>query len=342
MDIKSTSVILFLFLIANHAFAIDPVYDGPNGIRASVFATNCLGCHSSGLIDPARNGAPADVNFDTYESAIKKAGRAIVRAVEENSMPPANTKPLLNNAQKTALIAWQSAGFPKTAVSSFDGSILTVPVLRIGDIKIQATFRSTSLNNSPTGYGFVLDSTELTTAFSENPATFDPETGKMLLPSVELVEKGDSIGSGDAQMTWVAGSAPMVFTLDNPSFPIISPPATYNYSGGIIMTLPVVNVGEQKFRATLKSVPLLTSPLGVGFVLESAEPTTAFSEDAATFNPETGQVVLPAIKMIRTGGVRLGQMFDEMELVPGSNPLLFRVTSSTAMLGAPWYPSNPQ
>jgi hypothetical protein len=339
MDIKSTSVILSLFLVTNHAFAIDPVYEGPNGIRANVFATNCLDCHASNLTGPARNGAPADVNFDTYEATLKKAGRAIVRAVEEMSMPPADTKPLLNNAQRAAMIAWQSAGFPETAVSSFDGSILTLPVLKIGDKKIQATFRSTPLNNSPTGYGLVLESTEQTTAFSENPATFDPETGQIHLPSVELVEKGVIIGSGDAQMTWVTGSAPMVFTLDNPSFPIISPPATYNYSSGI-MTLPVVNVGEQKFRATLKIVPLLTSPLGGGFVLESAEPTTASSDDAATYNSETGQVVLPAIKVIQ-GGVRLGQIFTDMELVPGSNPLLFNITAFN-VIGAPWYPVSPQ
>lgn len=340
MDIKSTSFILSLFLITNHAFAIDPVYDGPNGIRSSIFATNCLACHASDKVGAARKGAPADVNFDTYEATLKKAEPAIARAVEQGSMPPVNTKPLLNDEQRAAMIAWQSAGFPKTAVSSFEGSILTLPVLEIGDRKVKATFRSIPLKNSPTGYGFILDSIGPTTAFSEHPATFDPETGQMLLPSVELIEKGVSLGGGDAQMTWITGTAPMVFTLDNPRFPIISPPATYNYSSGI-MTLPVVNVGDQKFRATLKLIPLLTSPSNSGFVLDSAEPTTASSEDAATYNPETGQVVLPVIKVMQNG-VRLGQMFTDMELVPGSNPLLFNITASTVMPVAPWYPVSPQ
>ncbi len=340
MDIKSTSAVLFLFLIANHAFAIDPVYDGPNGIRASVFATNCLSCHSSELTGSARNGAPADVNFDTYEAALKKADRAVFRAFHEMSMPPADTKPLLTIRQQTAMLAWRNTGFPKTAVSSFDGSILTLPVLKIGDRKIQATFRSTSLNNSPTGYGFVLDDTGPASAFSENPATFDPETGQMHLPSVELIEKGVSIGSGDAQMTWVTGTAPMVFTLDNPHFPSMSPPATYNYDSRI-MTLPVVNVGDQKFRATLKQIPLLISSSDYGFVLESAEPTTAFSEDAATYNPETGQIVLPMVRAIQDG-FRVGQVFIDMELVPGSNPILFSVNSFGALPADPWYPSNPQ
>jgi hypothetical protein len=340
MDIKNTSVILSLFLVTSPAFAIDPVYDGPNGIRAKVFASNCLACHASNLPGSARNGAPADVNFDTYEAALKKAERAIVKAVEQGSIHPANTKPLLNEEQRAAMIAWQSAGFPKTAVSSFDGSILTLPVLEIGDRKVKATFRSTPLKNSPTGYGFILDSIGPTTAVSEHPATFAPETGQMHLPSVELMEKGVSLGGGDVRMTWVTGSAPMVFTLDNPSFPTISPPATYNYSSGI-MTLPVVNVGDQKFRATLKLIPLLTSPSNSGFMLESAELTTASSEDAATYNPETGQVVLPVIKVMQNG-VRLGQMLTEMELVPGSNPLLFNITASTVMPVAPWYPASPQ
>ena len=42
---KSAFSILFLFFIADHAFAIDPVYEGSNGIREKALATNCLSCH---------------------------------------------------------------------------------------------------------------------------------------------------------------------------------------------------------------------------------------------------------------------------------------------------------
>lgn len=42
------------FAGTNHAFAIDPIYEGANGIREKVFATDCLVCHSSNLTGPDR------------------------------------------------------------------------------------------------------------------------------------------------------------------------------------------------------------------------------------------------------------------------------------------------
>jgi hypothetical protein len=337
--IKRSLVLLFFFLITSQAFAIDPVYEGPNGIRAQVFATNCLACHSSELTGPDRNGAPPEINFDTYAATLPNAERAMVRAVEEMSMPPAGSGiPQLNDEQKAAMLAWQSTGFPNTipSNSSFDGTVLILPVLNIGDQKARATLIATPLKSSPTGYGFVLDSVAPSTMSSDKAATFDPETGQMLLPSVELIEKGVSQGSGDAQMTWVTGSAPMLFTLESPSFPIISSPATFD---GHLLTLPVVNVGNQKYHAILKSIPLLTSPTGGGFVLDRAELTTASSDDTATFNPETGQIVLPVVKLIQNG-VRQGVMFIDMELVKGSNPLLFSITGFSAIPASPWYPGS--
>lgn len=251
-------------------------------------------------------------------------------------MPPSFSRlPLLNEEQKAAMLAWQSAGFPQTAAAntSFNGTTLTVPVVNVGSQKFNATLRLTPLDSSPTGYGFVLESADLTTASSQNAATFIPETGQVLLPSVELTENGTSLGSVDAQMTLVAGSDPMLFILELPGFSNISTQATYSLDT-TILTLPVVNVGNQTFRATLRLTDLDSSPTGFGFVLESAGLTTASSENAATFFPETGQVILPFVDLIQNGTSQ-GVVSAEMALVAGSDPLLFNLTSYTVIPGAP-------
>lgn len=217
MNIKSTFTLLFLFFITGYAFAIDPVYEGANGIREKVFATNCLFCHSSNLTGSARNGAPASVNWDTYEATLPNATRAIERAVNLMTMPPASSGlPLLDEEQRTAMLAWQNAGFPRNttvAATLSDNSLLTLPVVNIGNYKFRATLRQTPLDTSPTGIGFVLESAAPTTASSDNAATFFPETGELTLPSVELVQNGISQGRVSAEMTLVTDSNPVMFTL---------------------------------------------------------------------------------------------------------------------------------
>ena len=88
MIFRLFNFIILCVIYSHTVFAIDPVYDGDNGIRAQVFATNCLFCHSSELTGSQRNGAPTNVNWDTYSAAAEKGDRAIVRAVELMSMPP--------------------------------------------------------------------------------------------------------------------------------------------------------------------------------------------------------------------------------------------------------------
>lgn len=330
MNKKSSLILLFLLLVTGRAFAIDPVYEGPNGIRAQVFATNCLSCHSSDLVGEARNGAPPSANWDTYEAALPNAPLAIVRAVDQMTMPPPSSGiPTLNEEQQAAMLAWQSAGFPQAATpnSSFDGTKLTLPVVNVGSQKFNATLGLTLLAESPTGFGFVLESAELTTASSDNAATYAPETGQALIPSVEVVQDGTLLDTVDTQLTLVAGSAPMLFILEEPGFPNISTDASYSYNTQNL-TLPVVIVGNQKFRAALKHVPWDNSPIGIGFLLGAAELTTANSDTAVTFAPETGQVILPFVDLIQNG-VSLGPVNAEMELVPGTNPLLFSLINYT-------------
>jgi len=336
MNIKSALTILFLFFTTGHAFAIDPVYEGANGIRAKVFATNCLFCHSSNLTGAARNGAPPSVNWDTFEATIPNASRAIVRAVDQMTMPPSfSGLPVLNEEQKAAMLAWQSAGFPRAATvapnSSFDGTMLTLPVVNVGSQKFNATFGLISLESSPTGFGFELKNAALTTASSQNNATFTPETGQVLIPSVEVTLNGTSLGKENAQLTLVAGSDPLRFILEEPGFSNISTDASFSFDSNILI-LPVVIVGNQKFQATLRLTNLASSPTGVGFVLESAALTTASSDNAATFSPETGQIFLPFVDLVQNG-ISQGQVSAEMALVADSNPLLFSLTSFTVIPG---------
>ena len=47
---------------------------------------NCIRCHASSLEGRARNGAPADVNLDTYPAAVAAAQRANVQ-IQLGTMP---------------------------------------------------------------------------------------------------------------------------------------------------------------------------------------------------------------------------------------------------------------
>jgi len=102
-------------LINQAAMAIDAVYEGENGILSQVFPT-CLNCHSSQVSGSARQGSPTSVNFDTYQAALTSGDRAVLRGAG-GSMPPFGNTPL-NDEQKTALTAWQSAGFPEAAIAT--------------------------------------------------------------------------------------------------------------------------------------------------------------------------------------------------------------------------------
>jgi cytochrome c5 len=333
MNIKSSLVLLFSFLVTGHAFAIDPVYEGPDGIRAQVFATNCLACHSSEKVGADRNGAPPTVNWDTYEAARPNAEIAIVRAVEEESMPPTGSGiPKLNDEQKAAMLAWQDAGFPQEAAATsadatFDltGNTLKLPVVIVGSQKFNATLRLIPLESSPTGYGFVLENAEQTTASSDAPATYTPETGKVLIPSVDVIQNGTVQDQAtNVELTLVAGSDPMTFSLDESGLEIPTT-AFFSYEASKL-ALPVVNVGEQKFSAVLKLIQLPSSPTGLGFELEGAELTTLTSDAPATYDPESGSLTLPLIDLQRNG-VSEDQVSAEMQLITGSDPLQFSLTS---------------
>jgi glucose/arabinose dehydrogenase len=224
------------------------------------------------------------------------------------------------------LVSTMPGGFPQGNPATFDGTKMRLPVVNVGSQKFNAALRLSPLENSPTGYGFKLETAALTSASSDTAAAFDPATGKVRIPSIDLTQNG--IGQDRAinvEMTLIAGSDPMTFSLD--SGLTITTNAHYSFDASRL-TLPVVNVGEQKFYATLKLIQIETSPTGLGFQLENAELATVSSGTAATFDPETGQVALPYVILERNGTIQ-SIVRAEMELVEGSDPLLFNLISYT-------------
>lgn len=134
---KNNKILLTLasFLIIGQAQAIDPVYEGDNGIKAKVFATNCLGCHSSDLEGGERKRAPRGVDYDSYSAAVDNGNRAVQRAAVLGSMPP-NPSFSLSEEQKIALKNWKALGFPEKTmppIYSLSTSKLNLPKVYVQD-----------------------------------------------------------------------------------------------------------------------------------------------------------------------------------------------------------------
>lgn len=122
---KLFAVLLLIFGINGQLqAAIDAVYEGSNGIRNQVL-TVCMQCHSSSVTGAARNGAPSPPNFNLYADAFLFGDYAVARAVD-GSMPPQG-RPRLTAEQKTALLAWQAAGFPEKPAAVPDTQAPTTP-----------------------------------------------------------------------------------------------------------------------------------------------------------------------------------------------------------------------
>ncbi|MCK5829142.1 MAG: hypothetical protein KAH20_02450 [Methylococcales bacterium] len=138
---KKSSLLISLTscLFISQAQAIQPVYDGPDGIKAKVFETNCLACHSSDLTGDNRKGAPDNSNYDTYSAALAGSTPAVNRGVIQANMPPSSSAlPGLDEEQKQALKNWQALGFPEknlpTIFSSKTGK-LSLPQVYFKDAK---------------------------------------------------------------------------------------------------------------------------------------------------------------------------------------------------------------
>jgi hypothetical protein len=81
----------------------------PHYLDVTAFRTSCDRCHASTLPPARREGAPVDVNFDTYDDAVA-AARASYSEVESNGMPPDQP---LSTSDRATLIEWLRCGTPR-------------------------------------------------------------------------------------------------------------------------------------------------------------------------------------------------------------------------------------
>ena len=70
----------------------------------------CTICHASSLTGSARQGAPSNVNFDSFAAAANQAMSAAVQVSAGDMPPPGEAQP--TSAQKTALYQWALCGTP--------------------------------------------------------------------------------------------------------------------------------------------------------------------------------------------------------------------------------------
>ena len=137
MNKTSLLTIIASSFVLNNALAIEPVFEGEDGIRAKVFARNCLACHSSDNTGEARNNAPVGIDYDNYEDAVASGAGAVARGVTFMNMPPDfSALSKLNEEQKQALKNWQALGFPEhslPAIFSFSSTTLQLPRIYLKD-----------------------------------------------------------------------------------------------------------------------------------------------------------------------------------------------------------------
>lgn len=76
---------------------------------AAIAAEHCLGCHSTDLQGPARNGAPASLNWDDY-ATLEPNISAFADAITAGRMPQ-RPNPPVPAAQRMLVDEWRSCGF---------------------------------------------------------------------------------------------------------------------------------------------------------------------------------------------------------------------------------------
>lgn len=72
----------------------------------------CTLCHASDVSGDARQGAPADDNWDEYEEAAEHA-EEIAHEVSEGEMPPEDSQITLTAGEKEQLYLWALCGTPE-------------------------------------------------------------------------------------------------------------------------------------------------------------------------------------------------------------------------------------
>lgn len=84
-------------------------------VKAQLFDTDCNSCHSSSLSGGARNGAPMDVNFDTYAGASGWRTNNKQISIRANTRTQAGTMPpsgMVSTPLRALIQAWIDSGWP--------------------------------------------------------------------------------------------------------------------------------------------------------------------------------------------------------------------------------------
>ncbi len=81
-------------------------------IRPTIVEEKCIQCHSSSLVGSARAGAPADLNFDTFEST-QASLEVFADAISSGREPPMGLNPpILTTAEERDRVSkWRMCGF---------------------------------------------------------------------------------------------------------------------------------------------------------------------------------------------------------------------------------------
>jgi mono/diheme cytochrome c family protein len=317
---KTTHLLLAAICAATvpTAYAIQPEYEGGNGVLANVFQTNCLFCHSSNLSGAARNGAPVGFNWDVYEAVVTNFDRIVVRAVIEQSMPPGFSGiPKLNQEQKDALLAWQAAGFPQapqqvsTIKPQYEGEFgIFDEVFAVNCIACHSSTKTgAARHGAPEGFNWDV----YASAAAHGERIIERAVRLKTMPPASSGIPTLDQEQQDAMLAWQAAGFPATAAenVSDASFDYISQE----------LTLPVVIVGEQTYEAKLRLVAMAASPIGLGFELFSATPTNASSAKAVTYSPATGEVTIPEVVLLNgTGTLPSNRVSAQMVLVPNNSP----------------------
>ncbi len=147
---------------------------------------------------------------------------------------------------------------------------------------------------------------------------------------MDIIDESNFKLSGDVVLS--SGFAQMLMATEGAdvgdfSFSTVAAKAALaNYSfESQLLTLPVVKVADENYKAILKLVDLGNGKLA--FDLLSAVTTMDTSEVPAEYNAATGVVNMPKVALMGTDGMT-GKVKAEMKLVEGSSPLRFILTSS--------------
>jgi uncharacterized membrane protein len=100
MIISSGVTALIIAVFSGCGDKADPIRSGEDpGMRVTytnkikaILDNNCILCHDSEKQGAERNGAPLDVNLDTYENVIDVAERANTQ-IQAGNMPPTGGLP---------------------------------------------------------------------------------------------------------------------------------------------------------------------------------------------------------------------------------------------------------